>query len=194
MGVSLSCCPLTPAASDTAPFHDTTADESSRDSPRSGPRRPHRRKHLLRGSECHGRFSVEPARTGGICGAVEVRRDQLRDPEGSQKEQNTLIWCHNCLTFPGCVSRFEACRSCFNGDNSQCQTYLLIKQAGGRGSAGAAAAVTRLRLRSEDCQLEISSTVAVRRAQRDCWDVTGGKKEGEKDGDDYDGEEIILKA
>lgn len=77
-----------------------------------------------------------------------------------------------------------------NGHNRQRQPYLLIKLAGGRGSAEAAAAVTQLRLRIQDCQLEISSTVAARRAQRHRWDVTGGKK---KDGDEYDGEEVIFK-
>lgn len=109
MGPSLSRCPLAPAASDTAPFHDTTADEPSRNSPRSAPRRPLRHKDPLRGSECGGRVGVELAPAGGsagICGAVEVRRDQLQDPEGSQKEQDALIWRHsNCLTFAGCVSR-----------------------------------------------------------------------------------------
>lgn len=78
----------------------------------------------------------------------------------------------------------------FADGNSRRQTYLLIKLAGGRGSAGAAAAVTRLRLRMEDRQLEIGSAVAVRRAQRDRWDGTGGEK-GEKDGKGSEGEQKL---
>lgn len=67
---------------------------------------------------------------------------------------------------------------------------MLVELAGGRGSAQAAAAVTQLRLRSQHRQLEIAG-VAVRRAQGDCWDVTGKrtkKTDGGKDGDECEGE------
>lgn len=48
--------------------------------------------------------------------------------------------------------------------------------AGGRGSAEAAAAVTQLPFRLDDCQLGLSATLAVRRAQRQRRDLTEGKK------------------
>lgn len=48
----------------------------------------------------------------------------------------------------------------------------MIKLAGGRGSAEAAAAVTQLPFRLGDCQLGLSSTITVRRAQRHCRDFT----------------------
>lgn len=56
------------------------------------------------------------------------------------------------------------------------QTYLAIELAGGGGSAEAAAAVTQLPFRLDDCQLGLGATVAVRRAQRHRRDPT---EEGE---------------
>lgn len=48
----------------------------------------------------------------------------------------------------------------------------MIKLAGGRWSAEAAAAVTQPPFRVYDCQLRVGGTVAVRRAQRQRRDVT----------------------
>lgn len=55
--------------------------------------------------------------------------------------------------------------------------------AGGRGSAEAAAAVTQLPFRLDDCQLGLSGTLAVRRAQRQRRDLTEGKKKDRQEED-----------
>lgn len=167
--VSAPRCPSTPAASGTAPLRGRTADELSRNGRRSVPRCPSPHWDLLRWSDGCGRLLVWLARNGGssgICGAVETHRHQLEDPERSQRNR-----LHKSSIIP-IVCHY-----------SQRRTYLLIKLAGGRGSAEAAATVAQLRLRVQDCQLEPVGTVAVRRAQRNCWDVTGRSKqtEGEKD-------------
>lgn len=57
---------------------------------------------------------------------------------------------------------------------SGAQAYLVIKLEGGRRSAKAAAAVTQLPFRLEDCQLGLLR--AVRRAQRNLRDLTNERE------------------
>lgn len=117
-------CPLTPAASDTAPLHGRTADELSRSGQQSVPRCPSPHWDPLRWSDGCGRFSVWLARnggSGGICGTGETHRHQPEDPERSQKEQITLIWYHSyCLSLQPVTDiladkagrRTRVCRGC----------------------------------------------------------------------------------
>lgn len=88
--------------------------------------------------------------------------------------------CH-CLTNPGSISNiFETFWLCFNGSlyiyskkhTVRIKAYLVVKLTGGRWSAKTAAAVTELPLRLDDCQLGLSRAQTVRRAQRNCWDLT----------------------
>lgn len=60
----------------------------------------------------------------------------------------------------------------------------MIKLAGGRGSAEAAAAVTQLPLTLDDCQRGLGGALAVRRAQRNRRDLAEERRRqtrGEKD-------------
>lgn len=52
----------------------------------------------------------------------------------------------------------------------------MVELAGRGGSAEAAAAVTQLPFRLDDCQLGLSSEVAVRGAQRHRWDAAAERR------------------
>lgn len=68
-----------------------------------------------------------------------------------------------------------------NADHSaavRAQTYLMVKLEGGGGSAKAAAAVTELLCRGDDCQLGLNR--AIRGAQRNHRDATEQRRDKEK--------------